>query len=136
MKGALPPSSIETFFTVSADWRMSSLPTLVDPVKLILRTAGLDVSSPPTATASPVTILSTPAGMPASSASRPSASADYGVAGAGLTTIVQPAASAAPALRVIIALGKFQGVIAPTTPTGCLSTTMRRPGIGAGITSP
>ncbi len=37
---------------------------------------------------------------------------------AGLTTIVQPAASAAPALRNIIELGKFHGVIKPQTPTG------------------
>ena len=29
-------------------------------------------------------------------------------------------------LRVIMAAGKFHGVMAPTTPTGCLMTTMRR----------
>jgi hypothetical protein len=50
--------------------------------------------------------------------------------------MVQPAANAAPALRVIIALGKFQGVIAATTPIGCLITTMRRSPEVAGITSP
>jgi hypothetical protein len=33
---------------------------------------------------------------------------------------VQPAASAGETLRVIIENGKFQGVMAPTTPTGCL----------------
>ena len=66
----------------------------------------------------PVTTLNTPAGMPASSASTPSANAVNGVALAGLTIIGQPAASAAPALRVIIAAGKFQGVMAAVTPIG------------------
>ena len=51
---------------------------------------------------------------------------------AGLSTMVQPAASAGPALRVIMALGKFHGVIAATTPIGCLITTMRLSDAGAG----
>lgn len=38
------------------------------------------------------------------------ANAEKGVSGEGLMTAVQPAASAAPNLRVIIAEGKFQGV--------------------------
>jgi hypothetical protein len=47
------------------------------------------------------------------------------VALAGFSTIGQPAASAAPALRVIIAAGKFHGVIATHTPIGSLITIMR-----------
>jgi hypothetical protein len=39
-------------------------------------------------------------------------------------------------LRVIMAAGKFQGVIEATTPIGCLNTTMRWPGSGSSITSP
>jgi len=39
-----------------------------------------------------------------------SARAENGVSGGGLITAVQPAASAAPSLRVTIALGKFHGV--------------------------
>ena len=35
---------------------------------------------------------------------------EKGVSAGGLMTAVQPAASAAPSLRVIIADGKFQGV--------------------------
>ncbi len=54
----------------------------------------------------------------------------------GLMTIVQPAASAGATLRVIIADGKFQGVIAAQTPIGCLSTTMRLSRPCAGMTSP
>ena len=118
MKGAFPPSSSETFFTVPAHCVSSVLPTAVEPVKLNLRTKGLPVSSPPIVWASPVTMFSTPSGRPARRASSASASAENGVCGAGLQTKVQPAASAGPSLRVIIAAGKFQGVIAAATPTG------------------
>ncbi len=55
---------------------------------------------------------------------------------AGLHTKVQPAASAGPALRVIMAAGKFQGVIAATTPIGWRSTTRRLSRWWPGITSP
>ena len=36
--GALPPSSNESFFTLSAHWRYKILPTCVDPVKVTFRT--------------------------------------------------------------------------------------------------
>ena len=94
------------------------------------------MSSLPIGPEAPVTTLSTPLGMPARSASSHSASAEYGVFDAGLMTIVQPAASAGPALRVIIAFGKFHGVTAAHTPIGCLITTMRRSGGCAGMVSP
>jgi len=135
----LPPSSSDSFFSVSAPRRARCLPTGVEPVKLILRTRG---SSSHTSTTSgvrsrdAVTMFSTPAGTPASSASRTSASEVSGVSSAGLHTTVQPAASAGAILRAIIAAGKFHGVIAATTPTGSLTANMRRPGTGAGITSP
>jgi hypothetical protein len=38
---------------------------------------------------------------------------------------VHPAAIAGPAFRVIIAAGKFHGVMQAATPIGCLMTTMR-----------
>jgi hypothetical protein len=53
-----------------------------------------------------------------------------------LITTGQPAASAGAHLRVIMALGKFQGVIAATTPIGCLITTMRLSGWCCGMVSP
>ena len=74
--------------------------------------------------------------MPARSASTARARAEYGVIFAGLITTGQPTARAGAHLRVIIELGKFHGVMAPTTPTGCLMTTMRLPGAWFGITSP
>jgi hypothetical protein len=42
-----------------------------------------------------------------------------------LITTGQPAASAGATLRVIMAMGKFQGVMAAHTPMGCLSTSSR-----------
>ncbi|MCY1241314.1 hypothetical protein D9M72_542080 [compost metagenome] len=136
MKGALPPSSIDTFLMVDAVCAISTRPTSVEPVKVSLRTSGLLLISPPMALADPVTTDSTPAGMPARSASATSASAVSGVCDAGLSTMVQPTASAGPALRVIIAAGKFHGVIAAHTPTGSLVTTMRWLVAGAGMVSP
>ena len=65
-----------SFFTVPAHCAMSFLPTSVDPVKVTLRTIGLDVISPPIALALPVTMLSTPAGTPARAASAAAASAE------------------------------------------------------------
>ncbi|CRF29100.1 Uncharacterised protein [Mycobacterium tuberculosis] len=116
--GACPPSSIDTFFIVSADWRTSSLPTSVEPVKVILRTTGLAIKVPTTSEAEPFTRFATPLGTPASCSALNTSMAASGVADAALRMIVQPAASAGASLRVIIAIGKFHGVIAPTTPTG------------------
>src|SRR6185295_7367829 len=109
----------------SAHCFSSTLPTSVEPVKVTLRTIGLEVISPPISRADPVSTLKIPAGIPARSARTAIASAEYGVWVAGLITIGQPAAIAGPALRAIMALGKFHGVIAATTPTGSFCTTMR-----------
>jgi len=136
-KGAFPPSSIEHFLMVEAACASSTRPTSVEPVKVILRTSGCEVSWLPIARVSlPVTTLKTPAGTPARRASSAIASAVRGVWLAGLTTMLQPAARAGPALRVIMAAGKFHGVIAAQTPMGSLSTTMRAVSRGAGMTSP
>ena len=50
--------------------------------------------------------------------------------------MVQPTARAGPALRVIMAAGKFHGVMAATTPTGCRMTTMRASALKVGMVSP
>ena len=76
MNGALPPSSSESFLMSSAHWRISNLPTAVEPVKLSLRTLVLEVSSPPMACESPVMTESKPAGTPARAASSAKASAE------------------------------------------------------------
>src|SRR5262249_58364854 len=115
MNGALPPSSSESFFTVPAHCAISTLPVSVEPVNDSLRTIGFDVSSAPISVADPVITLNTPRGTPARSASSASASAENGVCDAGFKTTVQPAAIAGPALRVIIASGKFHGVMQAAT---------------------
>ena len=56
--------------------------------------------------------------MPASSASSPILSAVSGVNSAGLSTTVQPQASAGAIFHIPIISGKFHGMIAPTTPIG------------------
>ncbi len=137
MKGALPPSSIEHFFTCGAACSSRMRPTSVEPVKVSLRTLSFSQNSLPASDArEDVTIDSTPLGMPARSASTPRTSAESGVSFAGRATKLQPAASAGPALRVIMALGKFQGVIEAATPMGCLSTMIRLSRWWPGIVSP
>ena len=79
-------------------------------------------SSPITCDLLDVTIDKTPFGIPALSASTAIAKADKGVSSAGFATKEQPAAKAGPNFLVIIAFGKFQGVIEVTTPIGCLIT--------------
>ncbi|MBB5570839.1 hypothetical protein GGI58_006010 [Rhizobium lentis] len=98
---------------------MRSLPTRVEPVKVIIRTNGLDVISAPMAFASPVTTFKTPSGMPARAASSAKAKAENGVNSEGFSTTEQPAAKAGADFRVIMAAGKFHGVMAATTPIGC-----------------
>ncbi len=76
MNGALPPSSIESFFSVGTHCAISCLPTAVEPVKESLRTAGFEVISAPMAAESPVRTLKTPGGTPARAASSAIASAE------------------------------------------------------------
>src|ERR1035441_2364288 len=97
---------------------------------------GLDVISPPIAFVSPVRTLNTPFGQPARSANSANASGEKGGSPAGLTTTVQPAARAGATLRVIMAMGKFHGVIATQTPIGSLITTRRLSFCGWGIVPP
>ena len=78
----------------------------------------------------------TPFGIPAFSAKSQRAKADNGVSSGALATKQQPAARAGPSFLVIIALGKFQGVIAATTPTGCFNTIILLSSWCPGIVSP
>ena len=59
-----------------------------------------------------------------------------GVADAGLSTTVQPAARAGAIFRVTIVAGKFHGVMAATTPTGWRRTQRRFSRAGEGTSSP
>ena len=62
--------------------------------------------------------MKTPGGIPASSTSSAKRSVDTGVCSDGLTTNVQPAASAGASLNIISRHGEFHGVTAATTPIG------------------
>ena len=63
----------------------------------------------------------TPGGTPASIASSAMRSEVSGASSAGLSTTVQPVAIAGPIFQTVAASGPFQGMIAPTTPTGSFS---------------
>jgi hypothetical protein len=111
---------------------MSVRPTSVEPVNDSLRVRGSRISGSMTEPDElDVTTLRTPPGRPTSSRIWASASIDSGVCLAGLMTIVQPAATAGPILRVPIAVGKFQGVIITLGPTGCFIVSRRPAPFGA-----
>jgi len=73
----------------------------------------------------PYTRPRTPSGSPASAKACTSAAGLAGVSSGPLTSMEQPAASAAPTLRTTWLIGKFQGVKAATGPTGSFSTIWR-----------
>ena len=66
----LPPSSRNTFFTVSEAAAMIRLPTAVDPVKVIKSTRGSVVMASPMSLRPDVMTFSTPGGMSVCSATR------------------------------------------------------------------
>ena len=79
--------------------------------------------------------FSTPAGMPARCASSAIGQRRQRRLLGQLDDTGQPAASAGATLRVIIAMGKFHGVIAAQTPIGCGSRGALV-GVGGGMVSP
>ena len=80
--GALPPSSIETRSSWSADCLTSVLPTGVEPVKVSLRSRESPMSGSITSPVCEVEMtLSTPAGTPTSASRSASASIVSGVCG-------------------------------------------------------
>ncbi len=84
---------------------MISEPVLVEPVNATLSMPGCVTRCEPVVGPSPGTTLITPAGMPTSTASSARRSALSGVAGSGLRTIVQPAASAGASFHEVIMKG-------------------------------
>ena len=77
---------------------------------------GVSASRVPTTEPLPVTTWRTPSGRPASRASSARRRAVSGVISAGLTTMVLPVARAGPTFQEVMAMGKFHGTIAATTP--------------------
>mmetsp|Transcript_12646 Transcript_12646/g.31053 ORF Transcript_12646/g.31053 Transcript_12646/m.31053 type:complete len:202 (+) Transcript_12646:569-1174(+) len=138
MKGALPPSSIDTRLTLPAAMARSFFPIGVDPVKEIFLTSLCVANISPTSgvPVDDVTTLTRPEGTPACLASSASARAVNGVCCAGLITTGHPAASAGATFLVIMAAGKFHGVMSAHTPTPCRITIMRLLGLGVGRSVP
>src|SRR5690625_4117565 len=101
---------------------MSSFPIRVEPVNVIFLTALLAINTSVTTLDCAITRLNTPFGKPTSWKIFAISTADCGALLDGFNTIVHPAARAGATLRAIIDNGKFQGVMAPTTPMGCLIT--------------
>ena len=124
--GAFPPSSMEVRSTPRAHCSSSVRPTGVDPVNDSLRAIPESIHGSTTLPGSVVhTTLRTPSGSPASRRRSTTYSEVRGVRLAGLNTMVQPAATAGPILRVAMARGKFHGVMRMQGPTGSW-VTMRR----------
>src|SRR5579884_1337726 len=103
---------------VSAADFITSLPTRVDPVNATLSTPGWLTMAAPATGPSPVTRFTTPAGTPASTINSIKRIADSEVFSAGFHTTVHPHASAGASFHDASSSGKFQGTMAPTTPTG------------------
>ena len=97
-------------------------PAAVEPVNETLSTPGWRTRYSPTSRPA-ATMLTTPSGMPASMHASPRMYASSGVSGAGLITMVQPAASAGPSFSMMVNSGTFHGTIAATTPTPSCRTT-------------
>lgn len=86
-----------------------------------LSTSGWPASAAPAVSPYPVTTFTTPGGTPASWHNSASRSEVSGASSAGLSTTVQPVASAGPIFQIVAVSGPFHGMIAPTTPMGSFS---------------
>ncbi len=82
-----------------------SLPTGVEPVKVITSTPGCSPSARPTTGPAPGSTLSTPGGRPASAPSCPNRRAESGDSSAGFNTTQLPVASAGAIFQIAISSG-------------------------------
>ncbi len=117
MLADLPPSSKVTGIRLSAAAFMITLPVAVEPVKAILAMRFEEASAWPASRPYPLTMFSTPGGRMSPMMSI-STMMPIGVCSAGLSTMQLPAAKAGAIFQAAIRIGKFQGMIWPTTPSG------------------
>ena len=132
----LPPSSRWTCLSSSAAALVTATPVSREPVNVITGTSGWRTSASPASSPNPWTTLTTPVGSPDSASSSTKRSASSGVSSAGLSTTVLPQTSAGASFQDGIAIGKFQGVIAPTTPIGIRTLIMNLSGSSDGVVWP
>ena len=118
MTAFLPPISACTFFSRDAPRVYRSVPISVLPVKDMPATSGDSTSALPTLPPGPVIRFSTPGGTPASSKTSVNFTAHSGVPDAGLKMMALPQIIAGAIFHAGMAMGKFHGVMMPTTPRG------------------
>ena len=130
MFGDLPPSSSVSRFSVSAAVRMRCWPTSVEPVKLILFTSGCFTGASPAMRPLPGSTLNTPGGNTGFECQL--ADADGGER-RELGRLQHDRCCRRPAqvptFQPTMIIGKFHGMIAPTTPTGSRSVYVNQPGL-------
>ena len=136
MLADFPPSSSETRLRLPAAARTIAWPVAVEPVKATLSTSACSASAAPTVDPLPVTMLTTPGGRSSSARSSPSRSAARLACSEGLSTTVQPAASAGASFHSEFESGPFQGTIDATTPMGSRSVEVIMFGTGLGSVWP
>ena len=134
--GFLPPISSCTRTRRLAASTAIPLPVATEPVNEIAFTAGFVTISWPTFDPGPVMKLSAPLVTPASSSASTSRSAQSGARSEGLRTTALPAISAGAVFQAGMAMGKFQGVISPTTPSGRRSVWMTTRSRSEGVSWP
>ncbi len=121
--GSLPPSSRTSRFRSRPARSMIDLPTAWLPTKAIISTSAATSAFP--VSSAPCTSPRTPGGSaPAIAAWR--RAPESGVTSEGFHTTVFPARSAGASSVSGIESGKFQGVIAATTPSGSYTTWVMR----------
>src|SRR4051794_4127839 len=118
MLAPFPPSSRETGARWVAADAITSRPVADEPVNVTRSTRSSAVSEAPAGLPCPLSTLRTPGGNPASTASLPRSVTEAGVSSDGLMMQVLPQAIAGAIFHVAIISGKFQGLIAATTPAG------------------
>ena len=111
-------------------------PVATDPVNEMASTCGCLMSASPTTDPRPITRLKTPGGIPDAAMIFDSACAVPGTRSAGLNTTQLPYASAGAIFHAGMAIGKFHGVMIPTTPSGSRVTSTSMPGRTEAIFSP
>ncbi len=119
MFGLLPPSSRVTGIRFWEAYCMMSRPVVVSPVNATLAMRLFEASGLPVSTPKPLTMLMTPGGSRSPMRST-STMIEAGVCSAGLRTTQLPAASAGASFQTAMRMGKFHGMIWPTTPSGSL----------------
>src|SRR4029078_11720926 len=118
MRGFLPPSSSETFFSVLPHTSPIHLPTLVEPVKLTTSTFGCSTSGAPHSVPYPCSTLSTPGGSAAWCSILANSQEVAGVSSAPLSTAALPQISAGNNFHATLAIGVLAAMISPATPQG------------------